>query len=254
MYGNIRYSEILSVLNAQNIYSAANLSSLTMVLRPAQAASITIQKIAIDLYNFHNSLIQALNLAYGVLDNNNLSKELESEGDDGVIIFQIIIEGEGLETRQYIKIFAALNELVETISKVLKEQQKESEIVLLDSGSDTNVGVKSGIETAKSLFLIFKEIWDYITNFRFYKQKQKNETLVESLSIRAEIMKKVEEGVLTKEEGMQYLHMIKTRTDELIGMKVLPKQIVGKTNQFENKKLLLEFEDVKLLASGDTSQ
>jgi hypothetical protein len=73
------------------------------------------------------------------------------------------------------------------------------------------------------------------------------------LSIRAEIQKNIDDGILTREEGMEYLHMIKTRTDDLIGMKVLPKQIAVETNQIENKKLLAEFEHIKLLSSGDES-
>jgi hypothetical protein len=58
---------------------------------------------------------------------------------------------------------------------------------------------------------------------------------------------------LTEAEGKEYLHMIKTRTDDLIGMKVLPKQIIMESNQIENKKLLAEFEGTKMLSSGDQS-
>ena len=64
-------------------------------------------------------------------------------------------------------------------------------------------------------------------------------------------MQKVEDGILTKEEGLEYLHMIKTRTDDLIGMKVMPKKIVIDSNQIENKKLLEDFAGTKLLSSGD---
>ena len=248
---DVRYSEILTTLNAQSIYAETNLSNLTTILRPVLASNIIGAANAVALYNFHNTLIKTSSLAKNILQSQSITESLIDEVDNGVVLFQILIDGEGLETEQYIKIFTALNELIETISKIVNEQEQKSEIILLDSGSDTNVGVKSGIETAKSLFLIFKEIWDFVTNFGFYKQKQKNQTLLESLSIRTEIQKKVEEGVLTKEEGLEYVHMIKTRTDDLIGMKVLPKQIVIKSSQIENKKLLAEFEGMKMLSSGD---
>ena len=78
--------------------------------------------------------------------------------------------------------------------------------------------------------------------------------MLESLSIRAEIQKQIDDGVLTKGEGMEYMHMIKTRTDDLIGMKVLPKQIVIDNNQIENRKLLADFEGMKLLSSGDIKE
>lgn len=256
-YDNIKsdkhFTEILTTLNAQEIYKEHTLSNLTTVLRTAQAHLVLTSVNAIKFYNFHNAMIEISNLSKNVLQTKNISDCLNNEVDNGVIIFQILIEGDGLETGQYIKIFTAINELVETISKIVNEREQKSEIILLDSGSDTNLGVKSGIETAKSLFLIFKEVWDFITNFQFYKQKQKNQALLESLSIRTEIHKKVSEGILTEQEGIEYLHMIKTRTDDLIGMKVMPKQIVIDINQIENKKLLKEFEGMKMLSSGDST-
>ena len=246
-----QFAEILTTLNAQSIYLESNLSHLTTILRAAHAQSILTQTNAVALYNFHNTVIQTSNLSKNILQSKSITESLINEVDNGVVIFQVLIEGDGLVTSQYIKIFTAINELIETISKIVNEQEQESEIILLDSGSDSNIGVKSGIETAKSLFLIFKEVWDFVTNFQFYKQKQKNQALLESLTIRTEIQNKVDEGILTKDEGKEYLHMIKTRTDDLIGMKVLPKQIVIDTNQIENKKLLAEFEGTKMLSSGD---
>lgn len=251
--GETQFEEILTVLNAQGIYTETNLSNLTTILHAAPAQNIIRHANAIALYNFHNSIIQTSNLSKNILQSKSITDTLFNEVDNGVVVFQILIENEGLETIEYIKIFTAINELIETISKIVNEQEQKSEIILLDSGSDSNVGVKSGIETAKSLFLIFKEVWDFVTNFQFYKQKQKNQALLESLTIRTEIQKKVDEGILTEQEGKEYLHMIKTRTDDLIGMKVLPKQIVIESNQIENKKLLAEFEGTKMLSSGDHS-
>ncbi|WPP48819.1 hypothetical protein [Catalinimonas niigatensis] len=247
----IGFAEILASLNAQDIYKESNLSHLTTILRAALAGNILVQSSAVSLYNFHTTLLQTLNLSKSILQSKKIAESLRNEGDNGVVLFQILIEGEGLKTEQYIKIFTTINELIQTISKIVDEAEQKSEIILLDSGSDTNVGVRAGIETAKSLFLIFKEIWDFITNFKFYKQKQKNQALLESLTIRTEIQKKVDEGILTQKEGKEYLHMIKTRTDDLIGMKVLPKQIVIDTNQVENRKLLAEFEGMKMLTDGN---
>lgn len=245
-----RFAPILYSLHAEQIYIEENLSSLTTILTNAIAANILTRKNSIALYNLHNSLIQTLQLAEDVLQTEEISENLQNEGQNGIIIFQVVIDGEGLETEKYIKIFTALNEIINVISKIFQETEK-SEIILLDSGSDTNIGVKAGIETAKSLFLIFKEIWDFVTNFKIYKQKEKNQALLDSLTIRTEIKKKVEDGVLTASEAKEYIHMIKTRTDDLIGMKVLPKQIVIDSNQIENRKLLNEFEGTKLLGQGE---
>ncbi len=244
---------ILESLNSSSIYEEKNLSKLTTILRTAVANSVILNANSLDLMNFHNSLINTLKLSKELLITEELDFSFKESLENGIIIFQILIDTEGLETEKYIKIFTALNELIITISKIFNETEEESEIILLDSGSDTNLGIKTGIETAKSLFLIFKEIWDYIISYKHYKESRKNSTLLDSLSIRAEIQKKVEEGIITKEEGLEYSHMIKTRTDDLIGMKVLPKQIVTETNQIENKKLLKEFEGLKLISSKESN-
>lgn len=246
-----KYSAILASLGAQHIYEESNLAVLTTYLVPQNATGIITRQNAVALFNFHNTLVSTLTLSKEVLISRELNNDFQTSIDSGVIVFQIIIEKEGLETEKYIKIFFAFQELIETVSKIVGETDQKPEIILLDSGSDTNVGIKSGVETAKSLFLIFKEIWDFVTNFRHYKQNQKGKALLESLSIRAEILKKVEEQVITEAEGLEYTHMIKTRTDDLIGMKVLPKQIVLESNSIDNKKLLTEFEGLKMLTGAD---
>jgi hypothetical protein len=246
-----RYSAILTSLNTEAIYTEVNLSNLTTLLRTAQANSVILNSNTVSLYNFHNSLVSTLKLSNDILKNNIFDGNFEDSIEEGINVFQIVIETEGLETEKYIKIFTAFQELIECISKILNENDYKSEIILLDSGSDTNVGIKTGIETAKSLFLIFKEIWDFIISHKYYKQTQNNKALLESLSIRSEIQNNIDSGIITAEEGRQYTHIIKTRTDDLIGMKVLPKQIVIETNQIENKKLLNEFEGLKMLTSGE---
>lgn len=249
--GDGRYSEILTALHAHRIYEEANLSHLTTILRVSSAIPIIGAANAIALFNFHSTLIKTASLSKNILQGQRITDSLNNEVDNGLIVFQIVIDGEGLEIEQYIKIFTAMNELITNISKIVNEQDQRSEIIILDSGSDTNVGIKTGIETAKLLFSIFKEIWDYITNFRRYKQKQNNQTFLESLSIRTEIQKKIKEGILSEEEGREYTFLIKTRTDDLMGMKVMPKQIVIERSYVENKKLLSEFEGMKMLSSNE---
>ena len=247
-----QYEDIMTNLNLQDIYLENNLSKLTTIFQSNNISIILKNANSIAFYNLHNTLIQTSNLSKNILQSKSITESLFNEIENGVVVFQILIEGEGLEISQYNKIFTALNVLIETISKIVNEQEQKSEIILLDSGSDSNVGVKSGIETAKSLFLIFKEVWNYVTSFQMYKQKQNNQALLDSLSIRAEIKKKVEEGYITDEEAKTYIYYIKKRTDELIGMKVLPKKIVIERNQIENKQLLAEFEGKKMLSLGDT--
>lgn len=244
-------SDILSYFNCEEMYSENNLTYLTRSLSNAQATSVYGHTNNLKLYNFHKTIVNTYRLSSKLLLNDVLNESYEQSLNEGINIFQIVIEDEGLETFKYIKILNALTELIEVISKINNEEVNKSEVILLDSGSDTNLGLKTGIETAKSLFLIFKEVWDFATNYKQYKTSQNNKALLESLTIRSEIMKKVEDGVISEAEATQYTHLIKTRTDDLIGMKVLPKQIVLEHNKIENKKLLNEIEGVRLLSSGE---
>lgn len=243
--------KILEIFNCEEIYSDLNLTALTRSLTHSQAGSVFGHANNLSLYNFHNTLVKTYKLSKELLLNDLLNETYEESLEEGVNIFQIVIEEESLETFKYIKILTCLTELIETINKINKAESQKSEIILLDSGSDTNIGIKTGIETAKSLFLIFKEVWDFATNHRQYKNEQNNKALLESLSIRAEILKKVEDGIISESEGTEYVHLIKTRTDDLIGMKVMPKLIVIENNKIENKKLLKEMQGIRLLSNGE---
>lgn len=186
----VAYSEMLQSLGAEELYSEQNLAVLTQLFTEKTARDLLANTRPIKLFNFHNTLVATLLLSKHVLQSKIFNEPEITNIDKGIVIFQILIEGEGLETEKYIKIFNALQDLIDTISKIVNETDQKSEVILLDSGSDTNLGIKSGVETAKSLFLIFKEIWDFIINFRYYKEKQRNSSLLESLQIRAEIKKR----------------------------------------------------------------
>lgn len=246
-----KYREILNSLDGEEVYSPEKLSVLTTILQTTESVTVIRNSASLLFFNFHNCLLYTLRIAKKILLNDTLKKSNEDNLEDGILIFQIVIEEESLSTEKYIKIFTALQELISVIGKIENEDQTESEIILLDSGSDTNLGVKTCVETAKSLFLIFKEFWDFCINHKHYKAKLENSSLLESLSIREEIKKKVEAGVLTEDEAREYIHLVKTRTDTLIGLKVLPKVIVTETNQVDNQKLIAGFEGTKFLTAGE---
>jgi hypothetical protein len=244
-------TRILEIYNCEQLYSSENLTYLTRSLPNSTAIAIFNNANNLELYNFHNTIVKTYMLSKELLLSDLLNETYEESLEEGVNIFQIIIDEESLETSKYIKILTSLTELIDTINRIHKDEISKSEIILLDSGSDTNLGIKTGIETAKSLFLIFKEVWDFATNHRQYRNEQNNKALIESLSIRSEILRKVEEGVISESEGIEYVHLIKTRTDDLIGMKVMPKLIVIENNKIENKKLLKEMQGIRLLSNGE---
>lgn len=236
-----KLSGFLKKIEGIDIYDEKNMSTLSGVLVEKTANQILTNLTATRFYSFHSSMLDLLNISKDLLSNEYISKSHEENLEAGVIIFQIRIESEGLATSKYVKIFSALEDLTKTLEKAYKQEETEPEIILLDSGSDTNVGLETKVEIAKSIFQMFKEIWDFITSLKFYRTQQRNQALLESLSVRRELLKSAEEGVITQEEAKEYIHIIKTRTDDLIGMNVLPRVLTNNDTKIDNSRILEEY-------------
>ena len=250
------YNIFLGKTKAEYIYSNEAIAQVVRCMDDGCIYDLFRSKGCLNFYLFHKSLLEALILSETLLLSDLINKGYEESMEEGVLIFQIAIEQESLNSEDYIKILTALQELVKTIGEVLygKEGEYQTDIILLDSGSDTNLGIKTAAEIAKALFDIFKEVWDYIVNYRFNRQDRKNKTLLDALNVMGVIKNNVEMGVISQEEGQEYRHLIKTRTDKLIGLHVLPKQIAIETHTHTNRHLL-ECVDVRgVLAEGNEEE
>lgn len=248
--------EILEGLNASSVYSENNLSALTGYLSSQQIKNIFTVKQCLEFFQFHLAIKSTLKLTKKLLLKEIYSESNEQNLQNGVIIFEAIIEEDSENIELYIKILSLLKEIANIVDKIEEKNQENNseresvedvEVILLDSGSNLNIGLKTGVETAKSLFLIFKEIWDFIISHKYYQTKKRGEALLESLTIRKEILQKVEEGVISEAEAKEYIHIIKTRAEDLIGLKVLPKEIVKETKEINSKKVLEEYKELRLL-------
>jgi hypothetical protein len=246
------YKVLLQKLGAEPIYTDNNLSALSRSIGTHQGNILTI-KIINELFRLHSTIVKLRDIGKDVLLNPTLDKNLNQTLNDGVIVFHVMIDSEGLSPETYIKILDGINDLVKVLNRISKteSESEKTEIILLDSGSGTNLGIKTTVETAKSLFLIFKEIWDYIANHKFYKLKKQNELLMESLTIRKTLSQMKQEGVISEDEFKEYSHLIKSRTDSLITLKVLPKELLEVRMYIDNKLVLKEFEEFKLLNKGE---
>jgi hypothetical protein len=153
------------------------------------------------------------------------------------------------------KIFRLVSDLAEIIASVETPGQEfqSPEIILLDSGSSSNMAFKTSVETAKSLFLVFKEVWDYCLNHKHYKNKLEIESLDSNLTILGKIKDAEQQKLLTPEKAKEYSTLIVRKTDELIGLKVLPKKIVSEVSSITHIALLKDLPSIKYLTEGDDS-
>lgn len=249
------YKILLQKLGAEPIYTDNNLSALSRKIGTHQGDILTV-KIINQLFRLHSTIVKLRDIGKEVLLNPTLDKRSDQTLNDGIIVFHVMIDNEGLSPDSYIKILEGLNDLVKILNRIHKTEteSEKTEIILLDSGSGTNLGIKTTVDTAKSLFLIFKEIWDFIANHKFYKLRKQNELLMESLTVRQTLNQMKQEGVITENEFKEYSHVIKSRTDSLIAMKVLPKELLEVRMYIDNKLVLKEFEEFKLLNKGEKGE
>ncbi len=251
------YATFLKEIGANKIYNEDNLAKLSRSLTVEDYYMAFQSTEILQLYMFHQGLIRMLELAEPLLLNELTDKGFKASLKEGVLVFQVVTNQEHISSEEYIQILTALQELVNVVGKALidKNDDYQTDIVLLDSGSDTNIGIQTFGEVAKAISNIFNEIWAYITNHGIYQNEKKNKALLDSLSIRHEIQKSVKEGILTEAEGKEYTHLVKTRVDKLIGMKVLPKEIVvGSYTKTKTNRHLLEELNVKGFLTEDSNK
>jgi len=239
---------ILKTLGADAIYSSTSLTWFTTVLtgKNVALAHLLSDPIPASFFMLHKTLYSVSHLNKAIFD---LQKGKNSKGPDGKIVFRIIEEHKEISIENYSKIFRLLDELLSELSKFYGEK-KHSQVYLLDSGSDTNLGIETGIKVAKSVYLIFKEIWDSVINRKYYKQSKNNQAIIESLTLRTEIREKREAGIITEKEEVEYVHYVKSRVDELINLNVITKEIYDSNESKKTMQILLSAYSAKLL-KGD---
>ncbi|MBI3586191.1 MAG: hypothetical protein HY088_03570 [Ignavibacteriales bacterium] len=241
--------KIFEQLGALPIYETGNFSQiLDIALSKKSSYQILYNKPFGDFYSMQSAILRIAKLA------ENLFFEESTQGvteniDLGYLVFQVSVNEGGLSIVDYGKIFEKLRELIEAISKALDPTRtlEEPKLLLLDSGSNTNLGIKTTAEVAHSLAIIFKEIWDWIINKEHYKNKLFNDSLMSNLEVMKVIKQHEKEGTLNADEAKTLVHTIKTRTNDLLELNVLPKKIADENYQVKPSDLLLEYKEIKKL-------
>ncbi len=244
---------ILSTFEGVNIYSNEFISKLINSLQSAMIGKVA--KIQLYLqsdinlfYKFHFSISSISKISRNVLFR---EKQYASLSQSDTLVFQILISNDYLDISTYSKILKLLDDLINILHEILEpNEEKTSQIVMLDSGSDANIGVKSSLEIAKTLYQIFKEIWDWILNRKFYKNRLRNSALIENLQVMTAINKAEKNKIINEKDATIYKETILRRTEELLELNVLPKSLVDQKSEKSGKKLLSEYNEVKMLESG----
>lgn len=226
--GDDSIAEVLSlisglqyVFDSQNfakfVTHVANTTDINNMQTNYAKSFILAYKFVIDLYYVNKN----------ILLKDDISTNEDDELKQGLIIFRAKID-EDIQVEKFTQIFKAISELIETVCKLYQIQDKPT-IVLLDSGSDTNIGVRTSVGVAQDIYKLFQEVFDYIVNWRFARHDREMRALVDGLSIREKINAAKENHIITEEEAREYTHLVKSRTDKLIGLGVAPRKVLEDT-------------------------
>lgn len=225
-----RYAHILKALNGDELFDAENVAKLFQLFQGDIGRIDFIEnKEFRSFLDFHLTLKGIYDVTKKLLIKDKVIKSLKKEGSDGMVVFQISIDSDGLPTKVYIEILKAIETLVTTIQKIYGEEVIESNIILLDSGSDTNLGIDTTVKAATGIFSLFKQIYDFIIYRGNDKIERNNVTIMSNLNILSEIQKKVDDNIISSDDGMSWAHSVKSSLNVLLGYDVIPKEL----NQLE---------------------
>jgi hypothetical protein len=153
MLKNKNYQDILQCYNVEELYSVENLAFSTKILQGTHAQQILVYPATINYYLFHAGLLKTLNSVEKLFLSDNIGSNLQEDLDNGVIVFLFVNDDDRVDTLVYATIFQVVEELFASVRLIVTgEKEGKTDIVFLDSGSDTNLGIKTDIETAKGVF------------------------------------------------------------------------------------------------------
>ena len=249
--------KILTTLGANDLYAGEGVGTLInhfahTTISQKSIVDLYANRKILEFYHFHFSIVKAAELSTNVLFEEN---QIELLNAKDIVIFRVLVTDNNLTITTYNKILVLINEIIEIINKVIEaEEEIQPKIILLDSGSDVNIGIKSTLEIATALFQIFKEVWDWIINRKFYKNKLRNAALLDNLKVMIAIKDAEQKGAIDSNTAKGYRETLIRKTEDLLELKVLPLQLVENKTEISSRKVLSEFSEIKLLESDTKSK
>jgi hypothetical protein len=239
--------KIISDAIDTEVYTPENLAEVISILSNTTwqgKHSLFTQIRIIDFYNYHKGLISTESVVNSVI--------LEDLNRDDIVLFTIVCDSNPT-TQVIITALTTLQELIDLIEEIYNEERTNT-VYILDKGSNSNLGIETGVKTAGSIFQIFKEVWEWIVNRKFYKEKLKNAAFVDELSIIRTIAEMKEEGSLNHEEALRYKTVIIRKVDELLNIDTVPRELLLKEGNKNDSLILKDYNEIRLLNQGNEDE
>jgi len=239
---NKKLQLITSFFNVE-IYFAENLTKLIAAISSFPYANrdrLYSTRIFLDFHTFHKTVLNMYEITNSIIT--------ESQEAENVIMFTIVSK-EFPKIDLIIEVLEIIKNLISSIEDIYNEKT-DHRIYLLDTGSNTNIGVESGTTVVKVLFDIFKEIWIWMINRKHYKQKLKNTEFLNDLIVIEKIHEMVKSGVLTEEDGARFKEEFIRDVNSLLSNNTVPRKLLLEENTQSNQQSLLDYNEIRLLEKG----
>jgi hypothetical protein len=250
---NATASKILSSLKVNAIYEPARMGKLLSTVQvggnyqniwgnPTSFA---------EFYSFLDSLRSLADLektCSELLEAERVGKVAASDG----ILELLLIDHEGMAiTPNRLAVFiSGITKLHTDLALIHGVSGDQLRFTYFDSGSDLVVGIQCAKIIVESLKTLLGEWWDKIKFRSFDKFDKKMDAVSKSLTVMESVQEAVNKNVINQETGDLLKTHVLIEVDRLVGIgATLPLQ--EEEEKIDQRELLLEHRDMKLLGSGE---
>jgi hypothetical protein len=174
------------------------------------------------------------------------------EPSAAILELQLIdYDGKGIEPNRLSRVAVTLAGLYTNLARVLDVHDGKLTFKYFDSGSDVVMAIQGAKAVIDAMGPLLLQFWDKF-RFRHHETFEKDlEALSKGLDFMAKVQEAVDKNVLSAEEANNLKTRVFRGVDELIG---LGATLPLKDAAVDQRQLLIEKRDMKLLASGQPSE
>ena len=243
--------KILQGLEIHDLYDAARLTRLFVVV--ASSANLGQVRSAPEIYDLYETLrsLARVEATCRAL----LEKEMIGEiaPTQGLVKLQIVdYDGQGIEPHRLEVIISILIRIHTDLARLLDDHKSKLRLAYFDSGSDVVVGITAATGLITALGALLLRFWDkykFRNNETFGKDL---ESLTQGLDFLEKVHESVEKKAITDEEAKILTTQVFRGINDLHGLGAsAPLRDTAAVNE---RQLLVEMRDVKLLGTGQASE
>jgi len=172
--------------------------------------------------------------------------------EESALEFEIIDVGRGITMDRFEAVLKSIHSLHDTMARALEINGRLA-IAFLDSGSNSIVSIKSDGRIIDALRKLVTEVWDRIRFGKYDTLERKLEAAEAGLKFVQFVDEKEKVGALNPATAAQLKHQAVSEVIGLFGNGTSLREIQTQTT-LDNRSLLLDKFDVKLIEAGSTAE